>query len=166
MNSRSQSHRALDLELPSCWAGSQTARWRKTDSNPLGSLWPRSVRQGPTVSPLPLQTHSCQPRSLADYREASVRNSSALKWIDADERFSSRCAIEEVPGIGSMAGERCSSQASAIWLGVTPWLWAIRTSREFGVASLPAASGYQGIKAIPASAHRSISRSDDRSRRL
>jgi hypothetical protein len=65
-----------------------------------------------------------------------VRNSSALKPIDADARFSSRCAIEEVPGIGSMAGERCSSQASAIWLGVTPWLWAIRTSGEFGLASL------------------------------
>jgi hypothetical protein len=103
--------------------GSQrTRRWRKTDSNPRSPLWPRSVRQGPTVSPLPLQTHSRQPRSLADYREASVRNSSALKRIDADARFSSRCAIEEVPGIGSMAGERCSSQASAIWLGVAPWL--------------------------------------------
>jgi hypothetical protein len=88
----------------------------------LGPLWPRSVRQGPTVSPLPLQTHSRQPRSLADYREASVRNSSALKRIDADARFSSRCAIEEVPGMGSMAGERRSSQASAIWLGVAPWL--------------------------------------------
>jgi len=48
-----------------------------------------------------------------------------------------------------MAGERCSSQASAIWLGVAPWLWAIRTSGEFGLASLPAASGYQGIKAMP-----------------
>ncbi len=30
--------------------------------------------------------------------------------------------------MGSMAGERCSSQASAIWLGVAPWLWAIRAS--------------------------------------
>ena len=47
-----------------------------------------------------------------------------------------------------MAGERCSSQASAIWLGVAPWVWAIRASGEFGLASLPAASGYQGIKAM------------------
>src|SRR6516162_9318501 len=58
------------------------------------------------------------------------------------------------------------SRELAIWRGVAPWLWAIRTSREFGVASLPAASGYQGIKAIPALVHTSISRSNDRSRRL
>ena len=95
-----------------------------------------------------------------------MRNSSALKRIDADARFSSRWAIEEVPGIGSMAGERCSSQASAIWLGVAPWLRAIRASGEFGLASLPAASGYQGIKAMPAPAQISISPSDDLSRRL
>ena len=65
-----------------------------------------------------------------------------------------------------MAGERCSSQASAIWLGVAPWLWAIQASGEFGLASLPAASGYQGIKAMPAAAHISISRSDDLSSEL
>ena len=62
--------------------------------------------------------------------------------------------------------ERCSSQASAIWLGVATWLWAIRASGEFGLASLPAANGYQGIKAMPAPAHISISPSDDLSRRL
>src|SRR5207244_12617190 len=133
---------------------------------PSVPLWPRSVRGGPPVSLLPLQTRSGQPRSLADYREASARNSSALKRIDADARFSSKCAIEEVPGIGSMAGERCNSQASAIWPGVAPWLWAIRASAEFRLASLPAASGYQGIKAMPAPAHISISLSDDVSRRL
>jgi len=80
-------------------------------------------------------------RTGAHQREASVRNSSALRRIDADARFSSRCAIDEVPGIGSMAGERCSSQASAIWLGVATWLWAIRASGEFGLANLPAATG-------------------------
>jgi 3alpha(or 20beta)-hydroxysteroid dehydrogenase len=53
-----------------------------------------------------------------------------------------------------------------IWLGVAPSLWAIRTSGESGLASLPAASGYQGIKAIPAPAHISISRSDDLSSEL
>jgi len=67
-----------------------------------------------------------------------VRNSSALKRINADARFSSSCAIEEVPGIGSMAGERCSSQARVIWLVVASSLWEIRTSGEFGLASLPA----------------------------
>ena len=30
-------------------------------------------------------------------------------------RFSSRWVIEDVPGIGNIAGERCSSQASEIW---------------------------------------------------
>jgi pimeloyl-ACP methyl ester carboxylesterase len=34
-----------------------------------------------------------------------------------------------------MAGERCSSQASAIWLGVASWLWAIRASLEYGLAT-------------------------------
>jgi hypothetical protein len=56
--------------------------------------------------------------------------------------------------MGNMAGKRCSSQASKIWLG------------EFGLASLPAARGYHGIKAIPDSAQISISRSHDRSRIL
>jgi hypothetical protein len=49
---------------------------------------------------------------------------------------------------------------------VAPSLWAIGTSGESGLASLPAASGYQGIKAIPAPAHISISRSDDLSSEL
>ena len=31
--------------------------------------------------------------------------------------FSSRCSTEEVPGIGSITGERRSSQASATWAG-------------------------------------------------
>src|SRR5882724_13138556 len=97
--------------------------------DPSVPLWPRSVRGGPTVSLLPLQTCSGQPRSLADYGEASARNSSALKRIDADARFSSKCAIEEVPGIGSMAGERCSSQASAIWPGVAPRRGSGRSGR-------------------------------------
>ena len=54
------------------------------------------------------------------YNEAIVRNSSEVKRIEAAARFCSRCAIEEVPGIGSIMGERCSSQASEIWLGVAP----------------------------------------------
>jgi len=49
---------------------------------------------------------------------------------------------------------------------VAPSLWAIRTSGESGLASVPGASGYQGIKAIPAPAHMSISRSDDLSSEL
>jgi hypothetical protein len=35
--------------------------------------------------------------------------------------FSSRCATEEVPGMGSIAGECPSSQASATCDGVASW---------------------------------------------
>jgi hypothetical protein len=124
--------------------------------------WPRGTRRGAKL------TRRCERSCLlqipgAHQREASVRYSSALKRSGADARLSSRCPIEEVPGIGRMAGERCSSQASAIWLGVAP---SLRTSGESGLARLPAASGYQEIKAIPAPAHISISRSDDLSSEL
>ena len=34
--------------------------------------------------------------------------------------FSRRCSSEPVPGIGTITGERCSSQASATWLCVAP----------------------------------------------
>ena len=36
-----------------------------------------------------------------------MRNSSAFRRIEAAPRFSSKWAIDEVPGISSMAGERC-----------------------------------------------------------
>ena len=55
------------------------------------------------------------------YTEATKRNSSEFNRIEEEARFSSRCAIEDVPGIGNTAGERCSSQASEIWLGVALW---------------------------------------------
>ncbi len=45
---------------------------------------------------------------------------SASKVTSAAAQFSSRCAIDPVPGIGSITGERCSSQASATWEGSTP----------------------------------------------
>ncbi len=32
--------------------------------------------------------------------------------------FSSRCSIDEVPGIGSISGERCSNHASATCMGL------------------------------------------------
>lgn len=36
-----------------------------------------------------------------------------MRATDAAAMFSSRCSTEDVPGIGSMIGERASSQASA-----------------------------------------------------
>src|SRR5204862_4120897 len=40
-------------------------------------------------------------------------HSSALSWSFAAAMFSSRCASEDVPGIGNMTGDFCSNQASA-----------------------------------------------------
>jgi hypothetical protein len=47
----------------------------------------------------------------------SCRNSSPLRRSEAAPRFSSRCFTEDVPGIGSMIGERCKSHANATWNG-------------------------------------------------
>lgn len=41
--------------------------------------------------------------------------SSALSLILPDATFSSKCATEDVPGMGSMTGERWSNHASASW---------------------------------------------------
>src|ERR1700730_10733085 len=79
---------------------------------------------------------------VSPYLPARVWNSSALRRIEATAKFSSRWAVEEVPGIGSMTGERCSSHASAICRGVAWWCSAIRPSGEPGSpASRPLASG-------------------------
>src|SRR5439155_15239359 len=40
-------------------------------------------------------------------------HSSALSWSFAAAMFSSRCASDDVPGIGNMTGDLCSNQASA-----------------------------------------------------
>ena len=48
----------------------------------------------------------------------SVSNSSSDSSISAAATFSSRCATFDVPGIGSITGERFSSQASASCEGV------------------------------------------------
>ena len=44
----------------------------------------------------------------------SVWYSSSVKRREAAATFCSRCAIEEVPGIGTIRGERRKSHASAI----------------------------------------------------
>ena len=48
----------------------------------------------------------------------SSRYSSSVNRKEAACRFSSRCLIEEVPGIGSMTGDRFNSQASATCMAV------------------------------------------------
>ena len=61
---------------------------------------------------------SLRPCQLVHYRRAS--NSSSVSSISSAARFSFACSSDSVPGIGSIAGERLSSQASAIWVGVAP----------------------------------------------
>src|SRR5207247_11433903 len=50
----------------------------------------------------------------------SIRfHSSALSWSFSAAMFSSRCASDDVPGIGNMTGDFCSSQARASWTTLT-----------------------------------------------
>ena len=63
--------------------------------------------------------------------------------------FSSRCATDFVPGIGTIAGERRSSQARASWPGVAPYSLAALARTLSGPASLPMAIGFHGMNAMP-----------------
>jgi hypothetical protein len=47
-----------------------------------------------------------------------IKNSLRLSLICTAATFSSRCVTVDVPGIGSITGERCSSQASSSWASV------------------------------------------------
>lgn len=63
-------------------------------------------------------------------------------------QFSSRCASEDVPGIGSMTGERRSSQAREICDTVAPCCAAIASSAPPTEESLTLPKGNHGIKPI------------------
>ena len=69
----------------------------------------------------------------------------------AARRFSSRCATLDVPGIGSITDDRCSSHASATAGAVTPNRWAASATGPPGSASRPDAIGNQGRKPMPCS---------------
>src|SRR5262249_27985861 len=90
----------------------ETAATRGEEWRPRGQTekFPGNPRKTAGIGGYPRSEHL--PGSIG-YTGASVRNSSEVKRIEAAARFSSRWAIEEVPGIGSIAGDRCSSQASA-----------------------------------------------------
>src|SRR6266849_4890016 len=77
---------------------------------------------------------------------ASSANSSSVNRNDPASMFSSRCSTEEVPGIGSVNGERCSNQASATCMGLAPCASATRWT--VCCATLPAPSGNQGMNTI------------------
>src|SRR6202021_1864220 len=75
---------------------------------------------------------------------SSSCHSASLSVTSAAFKFSSRCAIEDVPGIGSITGERCSSHASDNCETVAPCFLASSSSLPPGCASLPAATGNHG----------------------
>src|SRR5204862_7039392 len=78
--------------------------------------------------------------------------SSASSRSLAAAMFSSRCGTEPVPGIGSMTGALCKSHARVTCDGVAPSFFA--TAFTFALRSdAPAASGYQGRKAMPRRSH-------------
>src|SRR5882724_6652476 len=47
-------------------------------------------------------------------------HSAGVNLIFVAATFSSRCEMDDVPGIGSITGERSRSQASAIWTTLAP----------------------------------------------
>ena len=63
---------------------------------------------------LPTPVPPCRPTARSAASSSRVQSWSE-SWISAARMFSSRCETDDVPGITSMAGERASSQASAIW---------------------------------------------------
>ena len=89
---------------------------------------------------------------IARYQDYAAFSISLISASESERSaafmFSSRCATEEVPGIGRITGLRCSSQAMESCATVLPWRFAISSSLPPGCASLPAATGNQGMKAI------------------
>ena len=74
-------------------------------------------------------------------------NSASVSATSAARMFSSRWSTLDVPGIGSMTGERRSSQASASWAGVAPCAfgggveWPARAGQLAGGDGVPRDEG-------------------------
>jgi hypothetical protein len=71
--------------------------------------------------------------------------SSGLSSMAAAATFSSRWVTDDVPGIGTITGERCNSQARASCDGVTP----CRSAAEASADTSPLPTGAHGMKASP-----------------
>ena len=74
-------------------------------------------------------------------RRPTHSNSASVSSNAAAPRFSSRCAMEDVPGIGSITGERRSSHASETTGVDTP-----RAAAIFSITSLAFGSGQAGSR--------------------
>jgi hypothetical protein len=96
------------------------------------------------------------PGTALDAASSCVHSSGPI-WSDAAAMFSSRCFTCDVPGMGSITGERWRSHAMESCAGVA--LWRLASSASVcekgwsGLSSLPPAIGYQGRKAIRRCSH-------------
>src|SRR5215218_9168244 len=97
---------------------------------------------------------------------SSIAISSSTSSNEAAATFSSRCATEEVPGMGSIAAECPRSQASATCDRVASCRLATSSRGPPGLASLPVASGYQGMNPTPSRSQACSTASEERSERL
>src|SRR6516164_9256090 len=84
-------------------------------------------------------------RSYAEAALRSLFNSVSSTCKPAAARFSSRCLALEVPGIGSITGERQRSQAKATCDGVALALAAAKTMGLSERERRPAARGNHGM---------------------
>ena len=73
----------------------------------------RAVAQRCSLLRLRDGSRATEGESWLSHRPSSAAKSSGDSLIRAACAFSSRCSIERVPGIGSIAGERARSHASA-----------------------------------------------------
>src|ERR1700686_2145511 len=96
-------------------------------------------------------------------RRASHFSFSPSDDTPAAATFSSRCSTLDVPGIGSITGDRASSHARATWDGVAFNRVAIRLIGLSEPETRPAASGNHGIKPIFSFSQYSKTSSDPRS---
>ncbi len=121
----------------------------------------RSPRSRPTLSsapvtparrPRPASPGNDPPAGRRQWAAAPMASySSSDSSISAAAQLSSRCATDDVPGIGSITGDRRSSHASASWEGARSCCSAARSSGPPWRASLPVASGNHGMNPMPCS---------------
>ncbi len=88
---------------------------RQGHSGRLGRLRAPDEAGARSISTVILKVGLVQEASSAI--PVSSRYSSSVNCNDAACTFSSRCAIEEVPGMGSIIGDRFSNHANATWMG-------------------------------------------------
>src|SRR5215218_1094183 len=140
----------------------ESARWLspsgldKRKTRDKGQLWRQCSPCGRSQRPwfVPCQLLS----SIAIFSSVSSNVAAAT--------FSSTCATDEVPGMGTIAGACPRSQASATCNAVASWRSATSSRGPPRLASLPVASGYQGMNPTPSRSQACNTASEERSERL